>query len=155
MSATIDELLESIAYDPVTGAFTREDGSDATCSAGNGYRGVAFNGLYIHAHRLAWYAVYGKLPERNIDHINGDPGDNRLANLRLATQRQNCQNRRVMRTSKSGIKGVSFDANRKKWCAYICVDGRQTFLGRFTSADAAASAYRNAATKHFGEFARV
>jgi HNH endonuclease/AP2 domain len=157
MSSIVADALANLSYYPFNGTFLRlADGLDATCNAGNGYRGIFLNGNYILAHRLAWMMVQGEnsLDGLQIDHINGDPLDNRLVNLRPATQSQNCQNKRVSRRSKSGIKGVHFCPERKKWCAFISIGGRQTNLGRFHTKEAAAEAYRRAASIHFGEFAR-
>ena len=58
-----------------------------------------------------------------VDHVNGDGLDNRRANLRLATHRQNMANRRVAKHSKLGIKGVSFDARRNVYSVALRKDG--------------------------------
>ena len=92
--------------------------------------------------------------EMNTDHINGDGLDNRRENLRICTTLKNCQNRQKQRqTSSSVFKGVSWYPNRKKWVAYIKVNGIQLHLGYFTSEYNAAVCYNLAAKKYFGEFA--
>jgi hypothetical protein len=93
--------------------------------------------------------------DRQVDHVNGDRLDNRRANLRLATQRENSANTRKRSSNKSGVKGVVWDKARKKWAAYIKVNYRSIGLGRFDTIDAAAEAYATAARKHFGAFARI
>jgi len=50
---------------------------------------IGFLGEYYKAHRLAWLYFYGFMPENDIDHINGEKDDNRLANLRDATRSEN------------------------------------------------------------------
>ena len=161
MRPTREQVLSIVAYDAERGIFTRliaarnrPIGSDATVKSNN-YRMILIGEKCWHAHRLAWLIVNGEWPKTQIDHINGDPSDNRIANLRLATPAQNAQNKRVCSNSKSGIKGVSFDPKRGKWGAFIQINKRQTIIGRYGSLEDAAEAYRLAAQKHFGEYART
>lgn len=91
---------------------------------------------------------------RIVDHKSGDRLDNRRRNLRRATRRQNCQNRKTRRDSKSGIKGVRWHAHAKKWTASILIAGKRHYLGYFSTSEKAARAYRKASRSAFGEFAR-
>jgi hypothetical protein len=69
-----------------------------------------------------------------VDHINGDSLDNRLCNLRIATVSQNSQNRNGLDSSNtSGFRGVSWDKRHKKWYAYLTVNKKRIFLGRYDS----------------------
>lgn len=145
----------ALDYDPETGVFRwkisnrghRKAGDVAGSRVGRGtYRRVKINQQEYAAHRLAWAMMYGEDPGDEIDHINGDPSDNRIANLRPATRQQNCQN--------IGAAGVRFEPDRQRWLARICVNGRQKNLGRYLARDDAERAYRAAASLHFGEFAR-
>jgi hypothetical protein len=105
------------------------------------------------AHRLAWAHFYGEWPVVGIDHINGNPSDNRIANLRLASQTQNMRNSRRRSNNTSGVKGVSWAKRQRKWYAYINVGGRMRSLGLFSALGDAVAARRAAALHHFGEFA--
>jgi len=87
------------------------------------------------------------------DHINGDGRDNRKANLRAATHRQNVWNTKAR--GKSKYKGVWQVKGSGKWCARIKVNGRQRNLGRFDDEVEAAKAYDRAAKEECGEFARL
>ncbi len=108
----------------------------------------------MQAHRLAWLFVYGEDPgEKMIDHINGDPADNRICNLRLAKSVDNARNRRKLEGATSSYKGVSWYKRKRKWVAQIGIDGRSTHLGYFHDELAAHMAYCEAAQKYFGEFA--
>ncbi len=93
-----------------------------------------------------------------VDHINGNGLDNRRENLRLVTNAQNQMNKKKWRNKcSSKHKGVAFRAKgrAKSWYAYINLNGKQTSLGYFDSEISAAHAYNKAASKHFGEFARL
>ncbi len=120
-----------------------------------GYRCGVIAGEKCLAHRAVWAVHSGRWPENQIDHINGDKTDNRIANLREATHAENLQNSRRPSRNTSGFKGVCFDRSRGKWMARIHADGRDRMLGRFDTPEEAHAAYRAAAEKHHGEFART
>jgi hypothetical protein len=89
-----------------------------------------------------------------VDHINHNGLDNRKANLRTATRRQNSYNRIHFRKNPySKYKGVSFKKRTKKWNVQIRYDGQSRFIGSFDSEIEAAKAYDKDAKKHHGEFA--
>lgn len=89
-----------------------------------------------------------------IDHANGDGLDNRRENLRFCTYTQNAQNSRIRKDNKSGYKGVYLHLPGR-WRSRIKVDGRYICLGVYKNPEEAAEAYRRAAQKYFGEFARL
>lgn len=89
------------------------------------------------------------------DHVNGDRLDNRKSNLRIATHKENAMNRKVRRTSRTGIKGVGKYGPRHSWRASIRVDGKTLYLGSYKTARDAAAAYNAAAVKHHGQYARL
>jgi hypothetical protein len=88
-----------------------------------------------------------------VDHINGDPFDNRRANLRPCTHAQNMRNSRQQRNSHQPYKGI--EAQRGNWRARIRIDNRRLDLGTFATAEEAALAYNFAAVHYHGEFARL
>ena len=87
-----------------------------------------------------------------IDHINGNRSDNRRKNLRVCTQQQNLQNRALSSSNKSGVAGVSFDKQRKKWAAEIRFDYKKCFLGRYENIEDATFVRYYAETQLFKEF---
>ncbi len=97
-------------------------GKPAGCVSPNGYRVVKFAGKVYRAHRVAWIIVHGEVPD-TIDHINGDPLDNRFGNLRSVTATQNSRNRKLDRRNKSGVSGVSWDEKAQAWRACVRIDG--------------------------------
>ena len=90
-----------------------------------------------------------------VDHIDGNKLNNQKSNLRLANKSQNAANSKIPSNNKSGFKGVYFEKYTKKWRAEIAVNGIKNKLGRFARIEDAASVYKNAALKYFGEYARI
>jgi hypothetical protein len=107
----------------------------------------------IAMHRIINHTQKGMVT----DHINHDRLDNREDNLRSCTWQQNCQHRAISKVNKSGIKGVYWNKNLKKWHARIgtTIEGvyKQKHLGFFSSKNLAAKAYKEAAEIYYGEFA--
>ena len=156
-------LTSLLAYDQTTGHFAWRVATNGRVKVGqragspnrDGYIQIKIDRRLYGAHRLAWFYVYGAWPVEEIDHRNGRRADNSLSNLREATRAQQMANLKRPRTNTSGFKGVSFHKKRRRWRAYIAVDGRPRHLGYFDTAEAAHAAYAAAAAEQFGEFARV
>lgn len=116
-----------------------------------GYRRVLFRfgdgaPFRIRAHRLAWVISFGSLPVGEIDHINQDKGDNRLANLRDVPKAINQRNGTRKGNNTSGVTGVSWHKQRGKWCAQASIGGKHYHLGLFeelTEAETAARKFRS------------
>ena len=159
--ASRKDLQKHLSYNPKTGLLhwrIRGFGRQFNRPAGNtdplGYRGIGFKGRRYLAHRLAWLFMTGKWPRHFIDHRDGNPKNNRFSNLRQATHSQNQQNSTGKRGTIAGLKGVIWVPARCKWQAKIFHGGKQHYLGLCGTPEAAHKAYRAAAIKHFGKFAR-
>jgi hypothetical protein len=159
-SLTHERLKQVLNYEAETGAFTWakpltiwQKVGDPAGTAHRGYTRISIDGEQHMAHRLAWYYVHGEWPERFLDHANGVKTDNRLANLRQATQGQNNNNRRAW--GKSAFKGVSWSSAHGKWAACIQANKVKKHLGFFTDEREAAEAYIFASIELHGEFARA
>lgn len=111
--------------------------------------GYAINSKFEFMHLL----IMGKKPGYVVDHINGDPLDNRRKNLQHCKQSQNIQKRGKFKGNNSGYKGVCWSAGKRKWRATIEANKKSMHLGYFTDKAEAARAYNQAATKHHGNFA--
>lgn len=142
-------LRALISYDPETGHFTwrisRSNvraGERAGCSRDDGYRLIRIDRTMYLEHRLAWLYVHGEWPSQFIDHMNGDPTDNRIANLREATPQINQQNRRKSKNP-IGLVGV-----RRTRCgnyqARIGHNKQETVLGTFQTPEEAYEVYLTA-----------
>ena len=106
----IEYIKKRYTYDAATGEIRNLKGQVVKGSDRGGYRRMSFRiGKHRHAidlHCMAWALVYGRFP-RQIDHINGDPKDNRLENLREVNQSENDQNRLMpWKMGKGKIPGV-------------------------------------------------
>jgi hypothetical protein len=145
-----DKLRSSIIYCPETGSLscakTRKLKFNAKQKSGH-LHGV-FDGTYLKAHRVAWFISHNEWPDF-IDHINGNPSDNRLCNLRAASRSDNNKNASIRKDNTSGVVGVYWNKQCKKWMAVINSDGKSKYLGMYNNKEAAIEA-RTTAEKYFG-----
>jgi len=133
---TFDRLREVLSYDVGTGVFTwRVKHAHARAIAGAkdyyGYCVIRIDGKLYKAHRLAWLYTHGEWPVKPLDHINQIKDDNRISNLREATQSENMHNIRLRSNNKSGVSGVVWRSDRNKWNARIKVGYKNFNLGLF------------------------
>ena len=128
---------------------TRYAGKIAGSFYSNGYMRVGLFGRDHLAHRVVWAWVYGNWPKKQIDHINGVRDDNRIANLRDVSRRENHKNVAKPINNTSGRIGVCWDNTRGKWLAYIKIRPKFINLGTFDSFEDACEA-RVKAEKKYG-----
>lgn len=136
---TQERLKELLHYDQDTGVFTwlispRNNvfiGSVAGRTDRKGYIRISYQKTPYQAHWLAWLFVYNKWPDNEIDHINGNPSDNRISNLRDVTRKQNMENKKIYKNNKSGYSGVTWHSRDKKWQVRIGHYGKRISLGFF------------------------
>lgn len=105
---------------------------------------------YSYMHREIMNPPAGMI----VDHINGDPLDNRRSNLRICTLADNAHNSKTPKNNTSGFKGVYFYKARGKYTARIMAARKSYNLGYFNTALEASAAYQAAAKIYHGEFAR-
>ena len=145
----VERLREVMRYDPETGDFinliTRRRAPKGE-RAGSRRRDrwtIHIDGRSYEAHRLAWFYVTGEWPVDEIDHINGNPLDNKWSNLRQATSRENKMNSRRP-LGGSGMRGA-YRLPSGKWAAKIKLHGNLHHLGVFVSVAASGDAFKLAA----------
>lgn len=121
-----------------------------------GYRRVSLttNGIEkIHyVHRLVYLYHYGSMPT-GVDHIDGNPGNNKVENLRAASQQQNLCNVRAHKDNPLGIKNLHWDRARSRWRVSICAKGRK-IQKRVVDFEAALTLAAELREKFHGDFAR-
>ena len=118
-----------------------------------GYRVVSWNSKTYKVHRLIFIMFNGYLP-KFIDHIDGNPANNRIENLRPATMRENLCNTRMRINNTSGVKGVSWHKPTNKWQVKLHIDGKATHIGLYDTVEQAKEIADATRLKHHGEFAR-
>jgi len=132
-------IVRYVSYDPESGKLFRKEqlpGGRGAKPAGTEIIPCAANGghLYVqpigagkkyYVHRIAWLLTHGEWPEAQIDHIDHNPANNRLSNLRPATQTDNNRNITMSKRNKSGVTGVSWNAKRSCWVAQASLGGKK------------------------------
>jgi len=163
---SVERLRQLMSYDPETGKLiytycedmpakrnTRFAGKPALDLVHRqGYRFGRVGPRMVMAHRAAWALFHGEWPDGSLDHINHDPADNRISNLRLASQTENMRNLPKLKNNTSGRTGVYWVVNRHGkggWVALIRINRRNIYLGGYKTFDAAVEA-RAAAEKRYG-----
>jgi len=159
---SLERVRDVLGFDPETGYFVWKKRTAQKIKidqiAGqvrnDGYIVISLdNNIYL-AHRLAWFHYFGCWPQDGIDHIDGNPSNNRISNLRNATSSQNHGNMKMFSTNTSGVRGVSLHRTGK-WIAEVWHQRRKIYLGLFDSKEAAGAVCRAERLKRFGKFARV
>lgn len=144
---TQKELKEIFNYDEKTGVVVNrvkrgraEKDKEAGSIMSNGYRYIMIDQKRYLTHRLAWLYVHGYMSENMIDHIDRNPLNNQINNLREVSRQCNMRNSSDSRNNKSGVKGIIWDKNTNKWRARIMVDKKNIHLGSYTDFDNAVCA---------------
>ena len=170
--ATVDMLRKFLSYDPDTGVFvwnlrkpedfvrakhpsryckiwnTRYGGKVAGSFRGDGYGRISVDDKRYLAHRVAWAMERGTWPAQQLDHINGNPSDNRLVNLREVANADNAKNARRAINNTSGVTGVTRHSLCDKWVAQIHANGKAIYLGIFENFEDAVAARAAAEVKY-------
>ncbi|HBG98793.1 MAG TPA: hypothetical protein DDY29_08740 [Rhodobacteraceae bacterium] len=167
-------LRDLIHYDPDTGQFTwkarrpahfthckrepawvcriwnaRHAGRPAFGRRVHGYIAGRILGVHVYAHQVAFAFMTGAWPESQIDHINGQRSDNRWRNLRPVDPKENARNTAMSSRNSSGVVGVSWNHEKRRWWAYVHADaGRRKLLGSFRSKADAVAARKAAERQH-------
>ena len=148
----VHELLE---YDQAIGVFlwkVRQGRAWPGAVAGtlnrHGHRTIRIDRKHYLAHRLALLYMKWRWPVEQIDHINGQPDDNRFVNLREATPKENSRNAKRRKDNTSGVVGVGWNQRDNCWHARIKIDKRLMHIGYFKDFDDAVKARKRAEREH-------
>jgi len=107
-------------------------------------------------HRLVADAfLENPLNKKCVDHIDNNPKNNMLCNLRWATYNENNRNCTKRKNTTSIYKGVTYFKKNQKWCAHIKINGKLQHIGYFKNEEDAGRAYDEKALQLFGEYAKL
>ncbi|MDA9581152.1 HNH endonuclease [Luminiphilus sp.] len=151
-----ERLKELFTYDMGAGEFYwkeprggRTVGRLAGTLNKSGYRHIVIDSTSYLAHRLAWMRCHNQDPgDMQVDHIDGNPSNNHIGNLRLVYSAGNQRNASISRHNTSGFNGVHWHKAAGKWAATMHVGGKVNHLGTFTSKDDAIAARQAANERH-------
>ena len=146
--SAITTVKNALDYDPDTGIFRRRRNTSRLGRAGSvagslnaeGYRYIKLGPKCFKASRLAWLYVHGEWPSGQVDHINGNKSDDRIENLRVCSNAENCQNR-------SRVQGAYKTQKGPGYFSVVTVKGNRHYLGRFPTEELARAAYVEAKAK--------
>jgi hypothetical protein len=159
---TQENFKKFFNYDPITGIFTRlittssqaKVGSIAGAVTKAGYLMISLNkGVRVYNHRLAFLYMLGKLPDKHVDHINRNTGDNRWCNLREVNTSENQCNSKMRINNPTGVKGVTITSDGLRYHAQIKLHGKVTQQS-FKSLEEASNWISEKRIELHGEFAR-
>ena len=154
---TQERLKELLHYDPETGIFTRLVRTSSSTHVGDiagglrpdGYWSISIDNRRFLAHRLAYLYMYGEFPQDKTDHRDQTRDNNRIANLRPVTNKQNIENRGMSPLNTSGFPGVSWYKKGSKWHAQIKHNYENIHIGYFDTPEEASAAYEAMRDKLF------
>jgi hypothetical protein len=141
------QIKEILHYDHETGVFRwRHESRNkikpwdvAGTVTDGGYWAIKIKGKTYKAHRIAWLYMTNEWPKNLIDHIDGNPGNNKWINIRSATVKQNLENQALRKDNKSGFRGVSWHKKTQKWSAKLSHNNKNIWLGSYETPEVAAS----------------
>lgn len=131
--------------------YRKSNGKISACKNVDGYLRSHINNKIYYNHRLIFLIHHGYMP-KFIDHIDGNPSNNKIENLREATNNQNQYNKTINSNNKSGIKNVHWSNSMKKWCVQISINKKIQTIGFYEAiemADLAAQEARNNLHKEY------
>ena len=132
--------------------YRKSNGKISACKHADGYLRSHINNKIYYNHRLIFLIHYGYMPTF-IDHIDGNPANNKIENLREVTNGQNQHNKTINANNKSGVKNVHWSNSMKKWCVQISVDNKIKTVGFYDGLELADHAAQEARKMYHGEYA--
>lgn len=153
---TFEEADRLLSYDPVTGFLTRKVDGNYNAKQGDKFGSLMsyghlignLNGQKYLAHRIAFLLYHKRWPVDEIDHIDGNPANNKIENIREVDRKTNHKNMKRNAKNTSGLMGVDWSKAKKKWRARIKVEYIERHLGVFDDFFEACCARKSAENKY-------
>jgi hypothetical protein len=127
------------------------NGKEAGYDNGSGYKKVSIYGKQYYVHRIIYLMQHGVMPKL-IDHIDGNPSNNAIENLRETDSSTNNFNSAYKDKNKSGYRNVFYNKDRGKWTIYITINKKTKFFGSYDDVELAGLVADEARRKYHGEF---
>jgi hypothetical protein len=144
------KYTDAIKYDFTNGTISRKRKSDNQWEEigvpkKTGHLSCCINGKKSAIHRVLFekYHCIELTREQYIDHIDRNPRNNTIKNLRLVSNSQNLQNRSYNKNSISGYKNIHFNKQRQKYVVQILVKGKHVYQKHFKTLEEAIVARDN------------
>lgn len=147
------EYRDGILFWKVAKAKRTKIGDKAGAHKEKGYFHVGIDGTNYLIHRLIFCMHYGFMPDF-VDHIDGNPSNNKIENLREVTKSQNNCNSKVQKNNKSGTRGVTWIEPRKRWYVRCQVNNVSKSIGYFQDFELAELVAQEGRNLYHGEYAR-
>lgn len=130
-----------------------KDKRAGTFRQSTGYRYIRINNELHKEHRIIFLLHYGYMPEY-VDHIDGNKLNNKIENLRPCSKAQNAWNMKKTVRNTTGVKGVTWNKRKQKYCVRLGCDNQKVFVGYYKTIEEATTAVKQARINLHGEFAR-
>lgn len=152
-SVSVERLRECFNYSDgnlvrkITTGGKSVEGSIVTNVGNNGYLRVTIDGKTIGVHKIIFAICKGYIPDI-IDHLDGNPLNNKIENLEDSTIERNAKNKKRGINNTSGNVGVMWHSRDKVWMAAIKSNKKQIHLGYFENKEDAIKARKEAEIKY-------
>ena len=146
------EYRNGMLFWKISPSYRIKAGDQVGCLNALGYWQTKIKGKKYFIHRLIFLMHHKVLP-KFIDHINRNPADNRIENLRESTKSQNAMNTNLSRKNTTGFKNIYWVKARSQWEVALTINKKRIRIGFFDDFELSKIAAQEARNKYYGEFA--
>jgi len=147
------EYKDGVLYWKIKPAKRVSVGDVAGWRNSKGYQNIVIKGKQWGVHKVIFLMQHGYLPEL-VDHIDNNPSNNNIENLRPANKTQNNCNARIRKDNSSGFKNVNWHSQKRKWQVRLCINKKSVSFGLYHDLELADLVAQEARNKYFGKFSR-
>jgi hypothetical protein len=132
---------------------SKDDMTAGTVTTG-GYYKITIKQKKFYVHQIVFLMQHGYIPKL-VDHIDGNPSNNRIENLRESCKSLNACNSKISSDNTSGHRGVVWHKTSKKWMCQIVANKKTIYLGLHKDFDLACLIADEARILYHGNHARI